>query len=195
MFPKSKSEYELISGWKNGDNKAFDQLFKLHFYKLHQFAIRHTNDPELSEELVMDMMLKVWQKRAELEQEQVSIAPFLFHTLKAAIVDNYRKKRIALVDIAEITKEPGHPAQSDDKLLAAELGDLYQASLAYLSSQKRLVYEMRQEQGMSYKMIAVELNISVKTVDSYLSESVLHVRNYLRKHTDITLLILVLFTF
>ncbi|RLJ69583.1 RNA polymerase sigma factor [Pedobacter alluvionis] len=193
MFSKPKSEYELISGWRNGNEKAFDQLFKFHFYKLNQFALRHTGDPELSEELVMDIMLKVWQKRDKLEQEQASLAPFLFHTLKAAIIDNYRKKRVALIHIEEIKEEPKHSAQSDDNLLATELSDLYQTSLRYLSPKKRLVLEMRKEQGMSYKMIATELNISVKTVDSYLSEAVLHVKEYLRKHTDIALLIIILF--
>lgn len=194
MFSKPKSEYELISGWRNGDEKAFDRLFKLHFYKLSQFALRHTSDPELSEELVMDIMFKVWQKREEIEQERVSIAPFLFHTLKAAIVDHYRKKRLALISIEEISEEPAYSAQSDDNLLATELSNLYQISLCHLSPQKRLVLQMRQEQGMSYKKIASELNISVKTVDSYLSESVLHVRKYLRKHTDIALFIIILFT-
>lgn len=195
MLLKPRSEYELISSWKNGNQQAFDQLFKLHFYKLNQFALRHTNDPELAEELVMDMMLKVWQKREELEQEQISIAPFLFHILKAAIADNYRKKRIALIDIEEISTEPECPVKADDMLLSAELSSLYQNSLNYLSPQKRLVLEMRKEQGMSYKEIACELNISVKTVDGYLSESVSFVRSYLRKHTDITLLLMFLLAF
>lgn len=195
MLSKPKSEYELITGWKNGNEKAFDQLFKLHFYKLNKFAIRHTNDAELSEELVMDIMLKVWQKREELEQDQVSLAPFLFHTLKAAILDNYRKKRIALVDIEQINEEPVYSVKTDDQLLSVELSALYQTSLGYLSPQKRLVLEMRQQQGMSYKQIAGELNISVKTVDTYLSESISFVRNYLKKHTDIALLIFFLFTF
>ncbi|WP_316837412.1 RNA polymerase sigma factor [Pedobacter nutrimenti] len=195
MLLKPRSEYELISSWKNGDEQAFDQLFKLHFYKLNQFALRHTNDPELAEELVMDIMLKVWQKREELEQEQISLSPFLFHILKAAISDNYRKKRIALIDMEEICDEPECPVKADDRLLSAELSNIYQNSLDYLSPQKRLVLKMRQEQGMSYKEIACELNISVKTVDSYLSESISFVRNYLRKHTDITLFLIVLLTF
>lgn len=195
MLLKPRSEYELISRWKNGDEQAFDQLFKLHFYKLNQFALRHTNDPELAEELVMDIMLKVWQKREELEQEQISLSPFLFHILKAAISDNYRKKRIALIDLEEICDEPECPVKADDMLLSAELSNIYQNSLDYLSPQKRLVLKMRQEQGMSYKEIACELNISVKTVDSYLSESISFVRNYLRKHTDITLFLIVLLTF
>lgn len=192
MFPNSNDEHELISLWKKGDGKAFDQLFKLHFYKLNQFALRHTNDPELSEELVMDIMLKVWQKKEQLEQEQTSLAPFLFHTLKAAIFDNYRKKKISFTGINEISEDPEYPAKADDKLLSAELKTLYQNSLDHLSPQKRLVLEMRQQQGMSYKEIACELNISVKTVDGYLSESISFVRDYLRKRTDIVLLIILL---
>lgn len=190
-----KNESSLIAWWKSGDDKAFDQLFKLHFHKLHLFAFRHTNDPELSEELVMDMMLKVWQKKETLEANKESLAPFLFHILKAAIVDNYRKKRIEFISVEEMKQEMQYSIQADDKLLGKELSSLYQESLNYLSPQKRLVFEMRKEQGMTYKEIARELNISSKTVDRHLSDSIAIVRKYLHKHTEIVMLLGWLFFF
>lgn len=188
MFPGPTDEHELITRWKNGDEKAFDQLFKLHFYKLNQFAIRHTNNPELSEELVMDIMLKVWQKKDLLQSDSKSLSYFLIHTLKAAIIDNYRKKRMEFAAMDDINEEPEYAVKADDRLLGIELNALYQNSLTLLSPQKRLVMHMRQERGMSYQEIADELNISAKTVDGYLCESVALIRKTLKKHIAVALL-------
>lgn len=193
LLPNPTNEYELIQSWKNGDEQAFDQLFKLHFYPLNRFAYRHTNDAELAEELVMDIMLKLWQKRDYLENDNISLSPFLFHLLKAAIIDNYRKKRLEIIDIEIVTKEPEHPIKTDDRLLSRELLALYQQALSCLSPQKRRVLEMRLELGMSYKEIAGELNISPKTVDRHLNGSMSFIRSHLSKHTDVILLVICIF--
>lgn len=189
-MPAPKDEYDLITRWKNGDDRAFNQLFDLHFYKLYRFALRHTNDAVLSEELVMDLMLKVWQKKDTLQAQEGSLSAFLRHALKAALIDNYRKKRIEFVALENIPGDYAHPGKADDPLLANELYTLYRDSLAQLSPQKKLVLEMRQDQAMSYQEIADKLQISAKTVDRHLSDSVSFIRKYLRKNTDIVLLIL-----
>jgi DNA-directed RNA polymerase specialized sigma24 family protein len=92
MSPNPKDERELISLWKNGDESAFNQLFKLHFNKLLRFASRYTADSELAKEIAMDVMFKAWQKKAGLANDRPSLEPFLFHLLKAAIIDQFRKK-------------------------------------------------------------------------------------------------------
>ncbi|WP_169316159.1 RNA polymerase sigma factor [Mucilaginibacter paludis] len=186
----SKDEYSLITNWKNGDNRAFDQLFKLHFYRLYRFAFRHSNDSVLAEELVMDMMLKVWQKKDELVNNNQSLAPFLFHALKAALIDNYRKKRMEFVAVDDTMHAIASPLRADDHLHGAELSVLYRKSLVQLSPQRKLILEMRHEQGLSYKEIAKELSISSKTVDRHLTDAIAIVRKHLQKHSDVTLLII-----
>lgn len=189
MALTSKDEYSLITRWKNGDDRAFDQLFDLHFYKLYLFALRHTNDAALSEELVMDLMLKVWQKKEDLIINNQSLAPFLFHALKATLIDNYRKKRLEFVSIDSVVQDMASPVRADDQLNGTELSALYRKSLTLLSPQKKLVLKMRQDEGLSYKEIARELNISSKTVDRHLTDAIAIVRKYLHQHTDVSLLL------
>lgn len=190
MFLSPKDETELISLWRKGDESAFDQLFKLHFHKLLSFASRYTPDAELAKEIAMDVMFKVWQKKDELANDSQSLKPFLFHLLKAAIVDQFRKKSLSFLPVEQMLAEPVSRERSDDRINYLELNSLYQESLTCLTPQRRLVFEMRQQQGMSYKEIADELNISSKTVNRHLTDAVHTVRNFVRKKGDIALLFL-----
>nr|WP_068892840.1 sigma-70 family RNA polymerase sigma factor [Pedobacter panaciterrae] len=190
MPPYPKDEHELISLWKNGDENAFDQLFKLHFYKLVSFASRYTRDAELGKEMAMDVMFKAWQKKNELGNNGQSMGPFLFHLLKAVIIDQFRKKSLTFLAFDDITTEPVSREQADDSINYKELTTLYQESLNCLSPQRRLVFEMRQQQGMSYKEIADELEISSKTVNRHLTDAVHTVRNFMREKGDVVLFFL-----
>ncbi len=190
MSQTPKDERELISLWKNGDEIAFSQLFKLHFPKLLRFASRYTSDSELAKEIAMDVMFKAWQKKEELANDRQSLEPFLFHLLKAAIVDQFRKKSLSLLPMEQMLVEPVSVEQADHLIQYRELTTLYQESLNCLSPQRRLVFEMRQQQGMSYQEIAAELDISSKTVNRHLTDSFHTVRNFMRKNGEMALFFL-----
>lgn len=190
MSSSPKDEQELISLWKNGDESAFNQLFKLHFHKLLRFASRYTPDSELAKEMAMDVMFKAWQKKDELASDRQSLAPFLFHLLKAVIVDQFRKKSLSFLAIEKIPGEPVSIEQADDRINYRELTALYQEGLNCLSPQRRLVFEMRQQEGMSYQEIATELNISSKTVNRHLTDSFHTVRTFMRKKGEMALFFL-----
>lgn len=190
MSPNPKDERELISLWKNGDESAFNQLFKLHFNKLLRFASRYTADSELAKEIAMDVMFKAWQKKEGLANDRPSLEPFLFHLLKAAIVDQFRKKTLPLLPIEQMHAEPVSVERADDLINYREISALYQESLNCLSPQRRLVFEMRQQQEMSYQEIAAELDISSKTVNRHLTDSFHTVRNFMRKNGEMALFFL-----
>ncbi|TCD03019.1 RNA polymerase sigma factor [Pedobacter psychroterrae] len=181
MSANPNDERELISLWKSGDERAFNQLFKLHFYKLFKFASRYIHDAELAKEIAMDVMFKAWQKKDELANDRPSLQPFLFHLLKAVIIDQFRKKSLHILPIGDMLTEPASIERADDLINYRELTQLYQESLNSLSPQRRLVFEMRQQQGMSYQEIADELNISSKTVNRHLTDSFHTVRKFMRK--------------
>lgn len=185
MLSDPKSEYELIASWRNGDERSFDKLFSLHFARLHQFALRHTNNAELSEELAMDTMLRVWQQKDALHEKAESLAPLLFRIIQFSIVDQYRKRKLEISDIQELTEEPRSEDRADSKLLTSQLRILYKGGLDSLSPKQKLVFEMRNERDMSYKEIAGELQLSTKTVDRHLSDAIISIRKHVSKFLSI----------
>ncbi|TCC97818.1 RNA polymerase sigma factor [Pedobacter hiemivivus] len=191
MSAKLKDEYELIARWRNGDEKSFDALFSLHFAKLHQFALRHTNDTGLAEELVMDTMLKVWQQKSKLHHDAVSLAPLLFRILQVSLIDHYRKRKLETTDISLLTVEPQSTENADSRLLTSQLQTLYRVGLDNLSPRQKLVFEMRSEREMSYSEIAGELELSTKTVDRHLSDAMTSIRKHVSKFLTIGVISLI----
>lgn len=185
MFAKPKNEFDLIARWKNGDEKSFDALFALHFAKLHQFALRHTDDTGLAEELAMDAMLKVWQQKNSLYEDARSIAPLLFRILQLSLIDHYRKRKLETIALEQLSVEPQGTENADGRLLANQLQTLYRAGMDSLSPRQKLVFEMRSERDMSYLEIAGELDLSTKTVDRHLSDAVISIRKHISKSLTI----------
>lgn len=195
MFAKPKDEFELIGRWKNGDEKSFDALFALHFAKLHQFAIRHTHDSGLAEELAMDAMLKVWQQKNSLYEDTRSIAPLLFRILQLSLIDHYRKRKLETIGLEQLCVEPQGTEHADGRLLANQLQTLYRAGMDSLSPRQKLVFEMRSERDMSYREIAGELDLSTKTVDRHLSDAVISIRKHVSKSLSIWITSLICYLF
>ncbi|RKR83383.1 RNA polymerase sigma factor (sigma-70 family) [Mucilaginibacter gracilis] len=190
MSANQQNESALLQAWQNGDERAFDRIFQLHFYKLLRFATGYTKNAELAKEMVMDVMLKTWQKKETLNFGADGILPFLFHLLQCALIDQYRKKRIELLAFDDDTaRDPVSADRADDRLHYRELTNLYREGLQQLSPQRRLVLEMRHEQGMSRQEIADCLNISNRTVNRHLTDAFIIVRQFLREKGDIALLL------
>lgn len=175
------NEIELIGKWRAGDERSFDGLFAIHFARLHQFALRHTRNENLAEELAMDALLKVWQQKDTLYSDTVSLAPLLFRILQFSIVNNYRKGALVLTPLEAMHQESATVEKADSKLIADQLRLLYEQAIDRLSPKQKMVFKLRKEQEMSYRMIAEELDISTKTVDRHLSDAHISIRGYVAK--------------
>ena len=54
----------LIAG---GSQKAFEDLYRLFFGRLFNFAMLYVHKKEVAEELVNDVMIRIWRRQGELE--------------------------------------------------------------------------------------------------------------------------------
>lgn len=188
---KGLSDGELVERLTDGDDKAFDLLFYKYLHKLHLFAAEQTGDPELSREIVMDVMLRLWQRRKDLHEIR-SLNSYLFSSVKNAIIDNFRKKALQINRIDELQQEPISDEQADTRTVSRELQKALQDGLEQLSPQRRLVFELRKEQELSHQEIALRLNISPKTVENHLAAAVSSLKAHLEKHTDLAIPVTVL---
>ena len=50
------------------DQPAYKELFSLFYKSLQQFAVSFVRSPEVAEEIVSDVFIKVWKKRAGLSR-------------------------------------------------------------------------------------------------------------------------------
>lgn len=188
MAFEALTDDKLIRQCKGGGETAFNVLFRRHFDDLLQYAARQLNDRELAEELVMDLMLKLWQQ-SELS-EIPHLKQYLYKSVKNAVISHWRKKALVIVPLETVegAQEPFSPA-ADYAILDAEAQTAYRDKLAELSPQRRLVYTMSRELEMSHAEIAAETNLSVNTVKNHIKAALRYFRGNLKAYTEATFVI------
>lgn len=157
----------LIELWRSGNEKAYRTLFERYFYKLYNYTLKLIADKSVSEEIVMDVMLAVWQKRDQLNSS-LSLSAYLYKSVRNRLIDHLRKQQVATVSLELSAVEPPSSFITDSRLLHKELECLYRNSLNRLPPQKKRIFTMSREEGSSYKEIADRLQLSKNTVENHM---------------------------
>ena len=85
---------------RNSDQKAFRDLYCLCFARLFNFAILYVHKKEIAEELVNDVMVKLWNKRQGITEIQ-HLETYLF-----VAVRNHSLNYLSTYSNFHITIEP-----------------------------------------------------------------------------------------
>jgi RNA polymerase sigma-70 factor (ECF subfamily) len=189
MAYKDLPDYLLLEQIRSGKNRAFDILFERYFPRLYKYSLQYVQDTGIAKELVMDVMLRLWQKQGEITVEN-ELAPYLFRAVKNAIFNHWRKKAFENVPIELQAHESllVSPA-ADHQLQEKELEAAYQDKLVQLSPQCHVVFKMSRHEQMTHAEIADHLNLSVHTVKNHIKAALLFFRKNMNVHTDLVLLL------
>jgi len=153
--------------YENDDMEAFQSLHRIYYSKLCDFVYFYLKEKEPCEEVVSDVFVSIWQKRAELRHIR-NIQSYLYTCSKNLAIDLIRKNSIRIqpdtncfgLEIPEI----------DDNLLSplemAEFRENLQKSINELPPQCQLIFKMLVNDQLTYKEIAEILNLSRKTVEA-----------------------------
>jgi RNA polymerase sigma-70 factor (ECF subfamily) len=170
------------------DKKAFEQLFELFYPPLLNYANRYTDDRSMSEDIVQEVFVSLWENRQVLHITH-SIRNYLLVTVRNHCLNYIKKEKYARrYQEFVIKKESIEKEDREDFYLLTELYEMLEKTLAKLPKTYRKVFEMYRIEKKSYEDIAEELHISVRTAKRYKS----HVLDILRKDLKDYLPLLVL---
>ncbi|PYF72998.1 RNA polymerase sigma-70 factor [Pedobacter nutrimenti] len=183
----------LLEECRRDSRLAYEALFDRYTPRLYKFGLKYLHDSQTTEELVMDLMLWVWNKRHSIDLK-TEFSAYIFRAMRNSVISHLRKKVLETTPIDLLLNElafSGKPADQD--LEYKETESLYLEKLALLSPQRQKVFRMSREENMSYREIAQSMNLSVNTVENYMAASLAFFRTNLKEYTDIPTLILLAF--
>src|SRR5690606_25190745 len=76
-----------------GDRRAFDVLFESYYPALCDFVSARIGSPEVAEELVQDVFIDLWQRRARLDPH-AALRAFLYRAAKNQALNYLRRRRV-----------------------------------------------------------------------------------------------------
>ena len=171
------------------DSQAFEELFKEYFAPLMAFSRRILADEDDAREVVHQVFINLWEKRNEIDLS-ISLKSYLFTSVNNRSLNVIRdRKKFSSEEVPERAGEWDVSAQIE----AMELEEKIRGAIEALPERCREIFELNRFDGLRYREIAEQLDISVKTVENQMSKALKILREQLAKYLTI-LLWLMLFT-
>ena len=131
--------------------------------KLFRLALRITFDRAEAEDVVQDTMIRVWNKREEWTQFG-SIEAYCLTVAKNLAIDRSQKNEAQNVELTPEMEEESEISGPYDQLVNNERMSIIHRLINELPEKQRLIMQLRDIEGESYKEIAKILNLTEEQV-------------------------------
>lgn len=164
-------EKELLISLKQGNREAFAALYKQYWSQVYNFSRLYLTTREAAEEVVQEVFIKVWETRAFI-RESDNFKGFLFIITRNLIFNQSRRYfnedfyKVSVLSALEETYD------IEGEIDAKNLREYIDQLIEELPPQRRLVFNLSRKEYKSYKEIALQLNISEKTVERHINEAI-----------------------
>ncbi len=186
------SEKEVLFRISEGDAKSFGLLFHQYRDHLYNFIVTLTDSRPLAEDIVQDTFLKIWLLREQLTGIE-NFKSYLFRMARNAVLNSVKRKSTEARILQENFSAPGFQETPFEQVHYSEVKEVIQAAVAELPQKQKLIYLLRREEGKMPREIAVQLGLSVHTVNKQLATAQKKLRDaiYTAFPTDATVLLII----
>jgi len=183
---------ELTSSLRKGEKKAYQEIYNDFFGVMYHLSLQYLHDENLSEEIVQDTFLKLWEIRETLN-EQFNIRNYIYTLTKNNCLNYLRNQKIALVHQRNIKYlETQYNYMALEKLgnfiEFEELSSKIDQAIEMLPDDLRSTFILSRIEEFHYKEIADKQSVSVKTIEARISKALRILRHELKEYIPVFLL-------
>lgn len=188
----TNNEKLLVIDLMKGNEKAFSKVFNMYSGDVYSYSISMLKNKELAEEILQDVFLNIWQHRERINPG-LSFKSYVF-TITRNLTFNLLKK-VAIS--RKLKEEVFYTSQKlyshiEETIESSDYEIIKTTAIDQLPPKRKIIFEMSRNEEKSYKEISDELNISLSTVKGQMSKALTSIRNFLKTHGDVALLITIL---
>lgn len=181
-----------IKELQKGSYKAFNAIYDMYADKLYGFALAHTKSQQISEDIVQETFLKLWNNRKTLSTEG-SFQSLLFTISKHKMIDIFRSQinNVEFEFYVEYIEDTNIcDNEIENKLFYDDFLKALKISKKLLSERQLEIFELSRENGKSIEEIADKLRLSEQTVKNQLTTSLKKIRTQMSKQNILFLICL-----
>lgn len=155
----------------------FDQYY-LEFCKL---SFKYVGRTDIAEDIVQDVFINIWNKRFTLNCNG-KVKPYLIRSVINTSL-NYIKSKFVRQNMCDEDFAKNTPEKYDphDELVKRELNQLLKIAIEQLPDKCRAIFMLSRFSDLTYKEIAEQLSISIKTVEAQISIALKKLQQFLSK--------------
>lgn len=175
-------DFALTIQLKQGNQLAFTILYNTYSEQAYRLAFKYLCNKELAEDAVQNLFMKVWTKRASLDENR-PLNHFLFTILKNDLLNILRDSKnniFVLDDCLELLERIDGDIHDNEDIDKEQL-DLIRHAVNQLSPQRRKIFSLKITGKYSNQEIAEKLHLSVNTVKFQYSQSLKQIKEIIRQ--------------
>ena len=177
---------DILNRLKSDDRTALKDLFQEHYSLVCQSIHRFIRDHATTEDLAQEVFLRFWEKRHSIQVTSSLPAYLRRMAMNEALGYLRRNKRYEEDEfVAENETEAGPSAE--EAYLHGELQQNVAAAIQTLPPKCRAVFQLSRYEELTYKEIADQMGISIKTVENQMGKALRILRERLQGYLHLFL--------
>lgn len=160
-------DIKTVEALWNGDHKAFETIFLTYYNKTKAFIYGYIKSEADAEELTEELFVNLWINRQAIDSSK-SFDAYLHTIARNAALNFLQHKYIRLAYTSSI-QSPESSSTSEEDLIAKELGLLIDDIVDKMPEQRKQIYILSRNKGLSNAEITEQLNTTKRNVESQLS--------------------------
>jgi RNA polymerase sigma-70 factor (ECF subfamily) len=154
----------LVVRYQQGDESAFDELYRRYYPRLHLYCQRRVGDRHAAEELAQDAFVRALGAMPRFAGER-RFYPWMTVIAQRLCIDHHR--RTSRVE-SSADVDPGAVEPDHDAIYARVDQEHLSLAMDRVAPRHREVLKLREQEGFTYLQIASHLNVPVTTVEALL---------------------------
>ncbi len=172
----SDEEIAHINKARNGDRGSFAFLVKKYQHMAYNLAFRIVCDEDDTKDIVQDSFIKIW-KNMKRYNPKVKFSTWIYTIVTNTAIDFLRSTKKRVMTRIDNMEESLTGNNMESELDNRELGDLIKMASNGLTTKQRLVFILRDLQGLKSEEVSEILKLSATSIKSNLY----HTRNNIRE--------------
>lgn len=184
----SHTSHQLFRLLAQGSEPAFRSIFEQYRERLLFTVLRLVKIPAVAEEIVQDVFVSIWvnqKKFTDIADPESYIFTIAYNRIYTVLKKTAKENQL-LEELLYFMQQEQFSLH--DTILANESKALVEAAIESLPPQRKLVFQLSRNEGLTHDQIAQRLDISRNTVRNHIIEAMRDIRKYLG-HTALALLL------
>jgi RNA polymerase sigma-70 factor (family 1) len=199
-MPTPKRNDKILESIEDGGSDSvmkreeFQTIYNEYWETLYAIGYNRLKSKAEVEDLIQELFLEIW-KNFELIRIKENLRFYLYSAIKYKIIDHFRKRKLDQTTLSECSPHllVASSYEPDEVLSFNELSDKIKAGVDGLPERCKLIFTMSREMGRTSSEIAEELQVSKRTVETQIYQSLKHLKAQLNKYTATILFLFVAF--
>ena len=132
-----------------------------------------------AEDVVQAVFIKLWTKRAMVSKVE-NMDSYLYTVTKNTVLNQLASRKATTIDIQSLREIRNNEATAQEQIEAQDLQLLIDMVVENMPPQRKTIYKMSREEGLSNDEIAERLGLQKKTVENTLNLALGQIREMLK---------------